>query len=99
MRNAKKSVSHFFVFSVVKSGKICYNEKVYLYIIVRGVIMGKTVKLLSVITAFVLVAAMFSSCSIGTVGDEPEKAYVKTDLHDAEFTFTYAQLKPPCASE
>ena len=88
MRNAKKSVSHFFVFSVVKSGKICYNEKVYLYIIVRGVIMGKTVKLLSVITA------MFSSCSIGAGGDEPEKAYVKTDLHDAEFTFTYAQLKP-----
>lgn len=35
--------------------------------------MGKTVKLLSVITAFVLVAAMFSSCSIGTGGDEPEK--------------------------
>ena len=44
MRNAKKSVSHFFVFSVVKSGKICYNEKVYLYIIVRGVIMGKKKK-------------------------------------------------------
>lgn len=94
MRNAKKCVSHFFVFSVVKSGKICYNETVYLYIIVRGVIMGKTVKLLSVITAFVLIAAMFSSCSIGAGGDEPEKAYVKTDLHDAEFTFTYAQLKP-----
>ena len=94
MRNAKKCVSHFFVFSVVKSGKICYNEKVYLYIIVRGVIMGKTVKLLSVITAFVLVAAMFSSCSIGAGGDEPEQAYVKPDLHDAEFTFTYAQLKP-----
>ena len=56
--------------------------------------MGKPVKLLSVITAFVLVTAMFSSCSIGTGGDEPEKAYVKTDLHDAEFTFTYAQLKP-----
>lgn len=56
--------------------------------------MGKTVKLLSVITAFVLIAAMFSSCSIGAGGDEPEKAYVKTDLHDAEFTFTYAQLKP-----
>ena len=90
----QKRASRIFVFSVVKSGKICYNETVYLYIIIRGVIMRKTVKLLSVITAFVLIAAMFSSCSIGTGGDEPEKAYVKTDLHDAEFTFTYAQLKP-----
>ena len=80
MRNAKKSVSHFFVFSVVKSGKICYNETVYLYVIVRGVIMGKTVKLLSVITAFVLIAAMFSSCSIGTGGDEPDKSIVEKQL-------------------
>ena len=65
----QKRASRIFVFSVVKSGKICYNETVYLYIIIRGVIMGKTVKLLSVITAFVLVAAMFSSCSIGTGGE------------------------------
>ena len=88
----QKRASRIFVFSVVKSGKICYNETVYLYIIIRGVIMGKTVKLLSVITAFVLITAMFSSCSIGTGGDEPEKAYVKTDLHDAFFSFTSAQL-------
>ena len=49
--------------------------------------MGKTVKLLSVITALVLNAAMFSTCSIGSGGYEPEKAYVKKDQNAAEFTF------------
>lgn len=56
--------------------------------------MGKTVKIISAALALVFVAAMFSSCSIGNGGGEPERAYVRTDLHDAEFTFTYAQLKP-----
>lgn len=61
----------------------------------------KSLTLLCVLLTFVMLTLALTACSIGTTEEQPEPAPVtlKTDLHDAAFTFTYGQLKTVLPTE
>lgn len=52
----------------------------------------KIIKALSLCLSAVFIALCFTSCSLTEKKQAPEAVTVKTDLHDAVFTFTYGEL-------
>lgn len=54
---------------------------------------GKPLKIGAVLLTLVLVLSVFSACATETQ-TPPEAVTLRTDLHDAVFTFTYGELKP-----
>lgn len=58
-------------------------------------------KPVSVLLALVMTVLLFASCDISTTQETPEPVAVtlKTDLHDAMFTFTYSELETVLPTE
>lgn len=61
----------------------------------------KSLKLICVLLSLAMVALVFTSCDISTGEETPEPVAVtlKTDLHDAMFTFTYGELETVLPTE
>ena len=61
----------------------------------------KGFKLICVLVSLLLVALVLTSCDVSTGEETPEPVAVtlKTDLHDAMFTFTYGELETVLPTE